>query len=312
MPTHRFFRVLLLAVGIFLLSSSGLARPAAKQADDGVKTLLPVVLKKFVFGNGTVTGIVINASLHTPEAGAQVCWGTACDLTNGRGEYVLENVASGYQILTASEDGFVTVDQKTNVIGNIENHQDIAIVPDVYSSGLQYRILITWDPTLCWPDPNGSTCWPNDLDAHMWLEPGPLNYHIGYYWHYNPTTDLEEYWLDKGDCRGLFPNACLESDATNGYGPETLAIKSFERDKLYYVGVFNYNQGQPGVPPISQTDAQVRLYDLTGLVATYQVPTNMGDLNFWYIFMLDSTVNPPIITEKNCIINYSNDPPQCP
>lgn len=286
--------------------------PAQKQADPAVQAVLPIIMKKFIWGNGVLTGTVINASLHTPEAGIQVCWKTFCDLTNKNGVYKLTTVAAGNQTLTASATGFMTTTQSTNVVGNTENLQDLTIVPSIIEDGLKYRIVVNWDPTPCWPDPNGSICWPNDLDAHMWLEGGSVNYHIGYYFHYNPATDKEEYWLDKGDCVDLFPLSCLESVADHGYGPETLAVKSLVRDKIYYVGVFNYNQGQPGVPPISQTGAEVLVYGLNGLEGDYHVPTNMGDLNFWYVFNIDNTVEPPVITETNCIINYNDNPPECP
>jgi hypothetical protein len=288
-----------------------MARPAQSQVDAAIQSNLPIVLKRSFFGNGTVTGTVINASLNKPEGGIQVCSKTLCDLSNDNGVYKLKDIASGYQTLTAFASGFMTTTQNTNVVANTENQQDITIVPSVIEDGLKYRIVITWDPTSCWPAPDGSTCWPNDLDAHMWLEPPPVDYHIGYYFHYNPKTEVEEYWLDTGDYL-LFPYAVLESWTADGYGPETLAIKSLVRDKIYYVGVFNYNQGQPGVPPISQTGTQVQVYGLGGLEGNYQVPIDMGDLNFWYVFKLDNTVNPPVITETNCIINYSNDPPQCP
>jgi hypothetical protein len=310
--TRGFFRVFIVAAGIFLLASPGMARPAQKQADAPVQMLLPITVKKFSFGNGTVTGKVINASLGTYVPGAQVCWRSNCVYSNDGGEYTLENVANGSQTLTASKEGFVTADQEAYVAGSTVNYQDIAIIPDLYLSGLKYRILTTWDATECWHDPNSTDCWPNDLDVHMWIEPVPLNYHIGYYFHYNPLSDLDENWLDYGDCYGLFPNACLEKDSQWGYGPETMAIKQLEYNKIYYFGVRNYNQGQPGVPPISQTGARVRLYDLSGLAKTYLVPTNIENFNFWYVFKLDNTFDPPVITDENCIITYSDNPPQCP
>jgi hypothetical protein len=144
----------------------------------------------------------------------------------------------------------------------------------------------------------------------MWMsEIGqPIGYHIGYFFHYNPTTGLDEMWLDRGDCRG-FPNACLEYDATQGSGPETVAIREAEIS-IYYFGVLNFNQGQVGVPPISQTGAKVRLYGLTGLMRTYDVPTNQGDKNFWYVFSLNGQTGE--VTSQNCIIDFPNDIPVCP
>jgi hypothetical protein len=308
--TRGFFRVFFLAAGIFLLASPGMARPANKPADVTVVSLLPITLKLSAFGNGTVTGSVINASLATDVPGAQVCWGSNCVLTNAGGEYTLENVANGYQTLNASAAGFVSADQVTYVVAKTVNYQNIAIIPDVKASGLQYRIMTTWDRTPCWPDPNGVDCWQNDLDDHMWMSAisQPINYHIGYYFHYNPESEQDQYWLDIGDCRG-FPNACLERDAQEGYGPETIGIRQSEVS-IYYFGVRNYNQGQPGVPPISQTGVLVRLYNITGLARTYEVPLNAGDKNFWYVFSLNGATGE--ITDRNCIIDYIDDPPVCP
>jgi hypothetical protein len=300
-----FLRVILLAAGIFLLASPGMARPAQKQADVVDQQRLPLTLKKYAFGDGTVTGSVINASLLMDVPGAQVCWKSNCTITDGGGEYTLENVANGYQTLTASADGFVTTDQVAYIVGNQVNYQNIAIIPDVELSGLKYRILTTWDDTECWPDPNGVDCWDNDLDAHLWRFDiyTPIQYHIGYFFHYDPVIDQDHYWLDQGDCRG-FPNACLERDARRGYGPETMAIKVRELS-MYYFGVFNSTQGNPGVPPISQTSAVVRLYDLTGLLKTYEIPADAGDKAFWYVFSLNGETGEVI--DRNCVIDYSAD-----
>jgi hypothetical protein len=310
---HSYFRVILLAAVIFMLASPGMARPAQKQADAAAQILLPITFKTFSFGPGTVTGYVLNASVpQEPYVGkALVCWGSNCVLSKDgvndfpKGEYTLENVANGHQTLTASADGFITTTQTTFVVGNMVNTQDIAIIPDVVRSGVKYRVMVTWDPTPCWPDPNGTTCWDNDLDLHMWRWDSfhPVTYHIGYYLHYDPLTDKEDFWLDPGDCRS-YPMACLEMDARKGYGPETLAIKERE-PAMYYFGVFNSNQGRPGVPPISQTRALVRLYDKTGLVKSYQVSPTGGDKVFWYVFSLKGETG--VITDQNCIIDYIPD-----
>jgi hypothetical protein len=299
------FLVFSIATVIFMLASPALARPAQKPEDMATQALLPILLKKFTFGNGTVTGSVINASLHQDVPDAQVCWESNCVYSNESGEYTLENVASGNQVLTASKDGFVSANQKTYVVGSTVNYQNIAIIPDVYLSGVKYRIMTTWNATPCWPDPTdptGQTCWDNDLDAHLWRWDiyQPISYHIGYYYHYNPVNDIYEYWTDYGDCRG-FPNACLERDEKRGYGPETIAIKVREL-AMYYFGVFNSNQGHPGVPPISQTNTLVRLYDSTGLVRSYQVPVDGGDNIFWLVFALNGETGD--IIDKNCIIDY--------
>src|SRR3972149_4837479 len=129
--TSGFFRVFILAAGIFLLASPGMARPAQKQADVTDQQRLPFLLKKFTYGNGTVTGSVINAADPVTDVpGALVCWESNCVYSNDGGEYTLENVANGYQTLTASADGFVPGDQIAYVVGSTVNYQNIAIIPD--------------------------------------------------------------------------------------------------------------------------------------------------------------------------------------
>jgi len=320
-----FFRVLLLATGICMLaSSSGMARPPQEQADVTPQSKLPILLKRFTFGNGTVTGIVMNASKPLYAVpGAQVCWQTNCVTSSyPDGIFTIEIVPSGIQTLTASLEGFNTVDQTVYVIGNTLNTQNIAMIPIVKDSGVRYRIMTTWDAQVCWPDPNGPDCggtgWYNDLDAHLWvwgIPPNNVTYHVGYYFHQNPANnDQWEYWLDMGDCYS-FPNACLERDARQGYGPETIAIKELVPETNYIFGLMNANQGQSGVPGISQTSALVRLYDDTGLARSWPVPTNQGDKNFWYVFSLalNTETGEGVITEHNCIIYYpdNSNPPQC-
>jgi hypothetical protein len=316
----RSFRWFLFAIGIFLLvSSSGMPKPAHAAAEPPFRTLLPAAIKKNAFGgNGIVHGTVLNASvsgLVVPNV--NVCFESICDVSDEDGFYEIETVPSGMRTLNASTDGFVSSDQSVNVIANTENNQDIALVPEVVEYDVSYRILVTWDPQACWPDPDGPyDCeetykgWWNDLDAHLWeFEIGvPISYHVGYYTHYNPANDTIEPWLDKGDPY-LFPYAFMERDAQLGYGPETIAIVPGVSSNHYY-GVLNFNQGQPHVPSIAHTGAVVRLYGITGLMRTYHVPADQGDQNFWYVFSLNGQTGE--VTDYNCIIDYTDDTPACP
>ena len=140
---------------------------------------------------------------------------------------------------------------------------------------------------------------------HMWRFDisTPITYHIGYYLHYNPLTRSDEYWLDYGDCRG-FPNACLEMDAQQRVWPGDDRHQSSVSVAMYYFGVFNANQGRPGVPPISQTGALVRLYDNTGLVKWYEISPIVEEIKSSGMSSR-SMVRPGRLPIENCIIDYS-------
>ncbi len=55
------------------------------------------------------------------------------------------------------------------------------------------------------------------------------------------------------------------------------------------------------MPYISGTSATVQVYDVGGLIASFDVPTS-GDKDFWYVFDLDAISG--TVTEKNCLIDY--------
>jgi hypothetical protein len=233
--------------------------------------------------------VVYDASTRSPLPDAQVCFGGSCDITTSLGEYTLVNIPSGWRILTASEISHYAISEGLYVIGQAVNKQDFSL-PVVSSSGdIFMRIVLNWDTTPAWPPLNT----PNDLDANLWLDTSI------------PTRITS--W-DLGDCT-TFPNACLELDVQEGYGPETIAIRKLESYN-YYFGVLNVNAAYAGVPAITQLDAVVRVFDELGLQWEFLVPGE-GQGDFWYVFSMsaDGTIHP-----QNCITGEpgANQVPVCP
>jgi len=251
--------------------------------------LLPIMLKQFIFGPGTVSGRVFDASNGLGLADANVCLPTmACTTTNSQGYYTIQ-ASPGEQELTASMTGYFSVIKTVEVVGGYTSELNFALSPYLTGGNVELRIVLTWDPTPTWPPDQVE----NDLDAHLWLE-ALLPAHV--------------YFDNKGDCTN-YPNACLEADYRRGFGPETIAIRQFEPDTVYHYGVLNYNQGATGVPLINQTSAHVEVYDEDGLVTSLDVPQQPTGGNFWYVFTY--TYSPQqgswMITPINCIADYRED-----
>lgn len=273
--------LLALNYGIQLSAQAGL-----DAGDEQGKLLLPLMFNQFIFGPGTVTGRVIDASNGLGLVNASVCLPTMeCALTNSQGDYTL-SAPPGQQELSASMTGYFSVIKTVDVVGGYTTEQNFALSPYLTGGNVELRIVLTWDATPTWPPDQVE----NDLDAHLWLE-ALLPAHV--------------YFDNKGDCTN-YPNACLEADYRRGFGPETIAIRQFEPETIYHYGVLNYNQGANGVPLINQTAAHLEIYDEDGLVTSFDVPSTPTGGNFWYAFTY--TYSPQqgtwVVTPINCIADY--------
>lgn len=277
---------------LLVIISEGILRsfPAsADPEDDQYDILLPLMLQQYNFGPGQITGRVIDAANGRELGGVSICLNPLeCASTNLEGEYTITTFPGDRQ-MSASLTGYYTIEKYVFVIGGDAVELNFALSPYITGGNIELRAVLTWDPIPVWPPDQVE----NDLDAHLWLD-AILPVHIQY--------------DNRGDCT-TYPNACLESDARQGSGPETVAIRQFEPETVYYYGVLNYNQGASGVPPIKDTGAHLEVYDETGLVASYDVNSMQGNGNFWYLFTYSYSPQQGtwVMTEKNCIVFYSED-----
>jgi hypothetical protein len=273
---------ILIALG--LASGSPAAFPVSAETSESIAnpTYIPVLYKRFQSGPGNLHGTVVDAIYNEPINGAIVCvQGDKCDVTDEDGVYAISNVAVGSKLVEAERDGYLPLTQETYVNAGSSITLNFALSP-ILGDG-EFRIVLTWGKN------------PKDLDAHFWL-PYPKYPHL---------------YLDApGSCTN-FPNVCLDRDDKDGYGPETISIKSLKASGTYTFAVLNYNYGYPGVPEITQSSAKVQLYGVEGLIAQFSVPKKgMGDL--WYVFDLNAATGE--VATINCITFYPADPdlpPEC-
>jgi hypothetical protein len=296
MISRRFVSTLLLILSC-LLSGHGTVSYAAgsmnQPFDAPFITTLPLLYKDYVGGFGSVTGVVFDATSvdRLPVSGASVCYSDQCSVTGEDGTYLIENLPDGLRHVSASREEYYSLTEDVKIRPNEISRQDFALTPLAEITDVFMRVLLTWSETESWP-PDGIR---NDLDAHLWLE-AP-----------DPPTHID--FTERGDCT-TFPDACLEVDYQQGYGPETLAIRQLQ-NTVYYYGVLNYYAGYPGVPDITESQAKVRVYQEGGVFMEFSVPA-VGEGDFWYVFQLISDGGTATLIEKNCITSYDISPPACP
>jgi PKD repeat protein len=235
-------------------------------------------------GGSTLTGKVTNALNGNPIANALVSVAGLTDLTDASGNYSIGNIPAGIlnanftatptsgaaplpvqftdlssegtQTVTCSATGYTTYTNSQVVIpagGTLD--LQIALSPTLANG--QYRIVLSWGAS------------PLDLDLHLKT---PLIEGTTYHIYYN----------NKGSVSSP-PYDTLDIDDTESYGPETNTIYDlFPGD--YHCFVHNYSES----PDITTSNAVVQVYNSTGLIQTFQVPTSGTGL-YWDIFTLNGS-----------------------
>jgi tetratricopeptide (TPR) repeat protein len=113
------------------------------------------------------------------------------------------------------------------------------------------RIVLTWGEQ------------PKDLDSHLW---------------YN---DQHVFFREKES-----PDAQLDVDDTDSYGPETITIENKIFGKEYYYAVHDFTHiSEPNSSALSNSSAKVFVYIGQSLVKTYYVPRNKEG-NLWTLFKI--------------------------
>ncbi len=242
-------------------------------------TFLETVLQVSVTysGNGGIAGTIRNALNNAVIAGVslQLRDGVnnfsggviASTTTDTSGGYSFSDIPAGLYTLSATHsdylDAAVTV---ISVGGETRNNQDGSMSPQLRTGSI--RIVLTWGAT------------PFDLDSHLF---GPSSsggtFHC-YYGNKNP---------DPGHVN-------LDLDDTVSYGPETTTIER-RLQGTYRFQVFDYsNLYSVTSNALSNSGAQVKVYDDTGEIATYNVPSGRGG-TVWTVFELDGDTGS--ITPRN-------------
>ena len=146
-----------------------------------------------------VSGKILNAVDRSPVTNALVTISGQTDTTNENGDYTILNVGTGNHDATGSSDGFCPFGAPFIIPDDYEEETftyNFSMSPVLVAG--QTRMVLNWGEA------------PPDLDSHL-LTPiiDGNTYHI--------------YYSNTGNYEGP-PYAKLDTDDTNGYGPETITI----------------------------------------------------------------------------------------
>jgi hypothetical protein len=262
----------------------------------------------------TVSGRVKNASTNAalPNMTVRIRTGVnnktgtlvATQTTDSLGVYAFTNLAAGSY--TAEVTGTIgTTPIVTSyftlisVPGNtaLNTNQDFPVTAGTTGSG-QYRIVLNWGNN------------PSDLDSHL---TGPTatatRFHTAFYADDYPSGSTTTQTIGSQEYRVAGPNteAFLDVDNTShgtDNGPETTTIV-VPRTGAYKFYVHHWS----GSSTISTSGAQVKVYQGTTLLATYNPPSGaVGSNDVWAVFSMDVTATGQTITPVNRIfVNVGTD-----
>lgn len=197
-------------------------------------------------------------------AGVTVSCDDASTETGSDGRYTLI-VKIGEQTLRFTKTGFFSYSLEVSVT---EDETTEVSTPVMFSPTVptgHVRIVLSWGEK------------PRDADSHLWT---PSDHHI--------------YFASKGDADAS-PWAWLDVDDVSSYGPETVTITSVQSGTYNY-GVYNYSNEHP----LIDSGAKVEVYNQSGLIRTYYVPTS-GTGRWWNVFSMNGST----ITTINTISSES-------
>ena len=237
-------------------------------------------------GNGNISGTIKNALNGTGISGVSLSMRNGINVTSGTiisskttgssGEYAFNSIPAGNYTIQATNSNYNTTYFTVLCLGGQTTANQNATMSPILVGGAT-RIVLTWGAS------------PSDLDSHF---TGPLA---------NGTRFHMYYLFSEGD--SPWPNiVLLDLDDVDSYGPETTTLLQ-QIAGVYRFSVHDYsNKGLTSSNALSNSGAQVRVYQNSGLVATFNVPPNTGG-TLWTVFEMNGTT----ITTINQM-NYVTDP----
>ncbi|MCQ2463305.1 MAG: Ig-like domain-containing protein [Clostridia bacterium] len=222
-----------------------------------------------ISGNPTSTGIatgkVINSLDNTGVAGVTLKVRSGWNNTSSSAEIVKTATTAsdgtysltlnlGNYTVVASKSGFTTATFNIVVQEGTTGNQDGIITPIV--SGNDYLITLTWGEN------------PRDLDSHVVGTLANGNRFHTYYAHMSDTD-------------GSVEVCSLDYDDVTSYGPEHITLKA-TNDKPYYYYVYRY----AGIGTVATSGAKVIVNQGNNVIATFNVPTDLGSGDYWNIFCI--------------------------
>ena len=216
---------------------------------------------------GTARGKVINSLTNVGTDGVNLTirkdWNNTNNdaetigstTTSSGGTYSIELPLGNYTVV-ASKDGYLTSTFNIIVQSGITGNQNGTITPII--SGDEYLITLTWGEN------------PRDLDSHV---EGTLSSGSSFHVYY-PSSNMNQYDGDIKVCS-------LDYDDTTSYGPEHITLKPTTNDPYYY-----YIHRYAGSGTVASSGAKITVHKGNQLIATYNVPTNLGSDDYWNVFAI--------------------------
>ena len=117
----------------------------------------------------------------------------------------------------------------------------------------------------------------DDLIILTWAEaPKDLDLHLGLL--YNDQSKNCEVFYGNPKCEG----AVIDTDSTNGQGPETIAIKEYQKDVTYMIYVYDYEHDEEN--PLYTSEGRVYLGPKDKDPITVIIPNDeSSQRRFWII-----------------------------
>jgi hypothetical protein len=241
--------------------------------------LEPVLqINQLYSGNGNISGTIINALDGSGIAsvtlqlrsGINVTSGTliSSTITSNAGTYTFNNIPAGNYTIEASSTTFNTTFFTVICLGGQTTENQDATMSPILNMG-EIRIVLTWGEL------------PYDLDSHL---TGPLP----------DGSRFHMYFIYSGVGYSPWPETVtLDRDDIDSYGPETTTL--FQQiDGIYRFSVHDYtNKNSTSSTALSNSGAQVKVYKSTGLIATFNIPPNIGG-TLWTVFEMSNNVISPI------------------
>lgn len=160
----------------------------------------------------------------------------------------------GNYTMYATKDGYISAAINIIVQEGTTSAQDGTMTPVIL--GDSFRIVLTWGEN------------PYDLDSHV---VGTLS----------SGGSFHVYYSNKSQYDGDVEVCNLDVDDVTSYGPETITLNTTTENPYYYY-IYRY----AGSGTVASSSAQVKVYQGENLVATFNVPTDQGDGDYWNVFAI--------------------------
>lgn len=248
--------------------SASLTNGTAVNADKKVNFNQLIVEVHGVTKDATNNAIIPNAQISVSNTSGG---GTMIGDSDTEGKYDMALPVGTYNV-KVSATGFTTLNTTLDIPAVTDLQHDFNLSPDL--AGNAARIVLTWNAQ------------PSDLNAMLWVPS------IG-----DPSNKIPVSYMNQSPSGA---DAALDVDATHGYGPETITIKSM------HSGVYCYFVSK--VAGAVDSGAKVNLYLSDGTSQEFKVNDEHGTNSWstWTVFKIDTTSGQVKVQDVNKLGNQCN------